>query len=225
MVDKKRIYWAIIAIIWIAYVVLHFISTKNLDLFLPANYQFLTGIELKYILTMTLPFVLMYVVWMANFSEKSFNRVILCVSTFVCGVIFITDLLAISKGSYGGYTQSSFISWFMGGYEQYKATQLTSKGFFQEANVIGALLFTLLPLLYKVLYEVKRKWPVMILIVIHSLCMMIVGTRVATLGTIAVAVIAFIGYLIILLLKQGRLQVVSLAFMAFMIAFCSLVFP
>lgn len=112
-----------------------------------------------------------------------------------------------------------------GGYEQYKATQLTSKGFFQEANVIGALLFTLLPLLYKVLYEVKRKWPVMILIVIHSLCMMIVGTRVATLGTIAVAVIAFIGYLIILLLKQGRLQVVSLAFMAFMIAFCSLVFP
>ena len=113
----------------------------------------------------------------------------------------------------------------MGGYEQYKATQLTSKGFFQEANVIGALLFTLLPLLYKVLYEVKRKWPVMILIVIHSLCMMIVGTRVATLGTIAVAVIAFIGYLIILLLKQGRLQVVSLAFMAFMIAFCSLVFP
>ena len=65
----------------------------------------------------------------------------------------------------------------------------------------------------------------MILIVIHSLCMMIVGTRVATLGTIAVAVIAFIGYLIILLLKQGRLQVVSLAFMAFMIAFCSLVFP
>ncbi len=224
---KKRTFIgaAIIAIIWIAYVVLHFISTKNLDLFLPANYQFLTGIELKYILTMTLPFVLMYVVWMANFSEKSFNRVILCVSTFVCGVIFITDLLAISKGSYGGYTQSSFISWFMGGYEQYKATQLTSKGFFQEANVIGALLFTLLPLLYKVLYEVKRKWPVMILIVIHSLCMMIVGTRVATLGTIAVAVIAFIGYLIILLLKQGRLQVVSLAFMAFMIAFCSLVFP
>ena len=224
---KKRTFIgaAIIAIIWIAYVVLHFISTKNLDLFLPANYQFLTGIELKYILTMTLPFVLMYVVWMANFSEKSFNRVILCVSTFVCGVIFITDLLVISKGSYGGYTQSSFISWFMGGYEQYKATQLTSKGFFQEANVIGALLFTLLPLLYKVLYEVKRKWPVMILIVIHSLCMMIVGTRVATLGTIAVAVIAFIGYLIILLLKQGRLQVVSLAFMAFMIAFCSFVFP
>ncbi|MFR1837486.1 MAG: O-antigen ligase family protein, partial [Turicibacter sanguinis] len=155
---KKRTFIgaAIIAIIWIAYVVLHFISTKNLDLFLPANYQFLTGIELKYILTMTLPFVLMYVVWMANFSEKSFNRVILCVSTFVCGVIFITDLLAISKGSYGGYTQSSFISWFMGGYEQYKATQLTSKGFFQEANVIGALLFMLLPLLYKVLYEVKR---------------------------------------------------------------------
>ena len=109
--------------------------------------------------------------------------------------------------------------------DRYKATQLTSKGFFQEANVIGALLFTLLPLLYKVLYEVTRKWPVMILIVIHSLCMMIVGTRVATLGTIAVAVIAFIGYLIILLLKQGRLQVVSLAFMAFMIAFCSLVFP
>lgn len=225
--NKKRtlIGAMVIGFIWIGYVIFHFISTKNLDLFLPANYQFLTGIELKYILTMTLPFILMYVVWMANFNEKTFNRIVVSVSSFVCGVIFITDVLAVSKGSYGGYTQSSFISWFTGGYDQYKATQLTSKGFFQEANVIGALLFTILPLLYKVLYEVKRKWPVMLLILVHSLCMMIVGTRVATLGSIAISVVALIGYLIILILKQGRLQLTTLAFMVGMIAFTAILMP
>lgn len=225
--NKKRTFIgvAIIGLIWLVYVGLHFVFSKNLDLFLPTNYQFLTGIELKYILTMTLPFVLMYVVWMANFSEKSFNRIVLSVSTFICGIILISDLLVISKGSYGGYTQSSFISWFSGGYEQYKSTQLTSKGFFQEANVIGALLFTLLPLLYKILYEVKRKWPVMALIVIHSLCMMIVGTRVATLGALAVAVIALIGYLIILILRQGKFQFLSLVFMVGMIVICAIIMP
>lgn len=79
---------------------------------MPANYQFLTGIELKYILTMTLPFVLMYVVlgWPTLVKNHLIASSYVFLRSFD-GVIFITDLLAISKGSYGGYTQPSFISW------------------------------------------------------------------------------------------------------------------
>ena len=222
---KTFIITTILAIIWLAYMILHFISTKNLDLNLPINYRFLTTIELKYLLTMTLPFVLMYVVWIAEFSEKTFNKIILSVSTFVCSFILLTNLMVISKGSYGGYTQGSFLSWFTGGYEQYSAIELTSKAFFQEANVLGALLFTLLPLLYKILYEVKHKWPVMILILAQSLCMMIVGTRVATLGAMAISIVALVGYLIIVILKQGKFNLICLVFMICSISFCTVLLP
>lgn len=213
--NKKKTFItiAILGIIWVVYVGIHFITTKNLDLELPANYRFLTTIEIKYLLTMTLPFILMYVIWIAKLSNNLFNKVILSVSVFVSSMILLTDLLVISRGSYGGYTQGNFLSWFMGGYDQYSAIQLTSKAFFQEANVLGALLFILLPLLYKILVEVKRKWPVMLLILVHSLCMMIVGTRVATLGAIAIAIIALVGYLIILVLRQGEFKLSCLIFM------------
>lgn len=212
---KKKTFIATVAlgVVWLAYTGIHFVTTKHLDLQLPANYRFLTTIEIKYLLTMTLPFVLMYVVWIAKLSHKTFNKVILSVSIFVSSLVLLTDLLVISKGSYGGYTQANFLSWFMGGYDHYSAIQLTAKAFFQEANVLGALLFILLPLLYKVLVEVKRKWPVMILILVHSLCMMIVGTRVATLGAIAIAIIALVGYLIILVLRQGKFNLSCLIFM------------
>lgn len=59
MVDRNKkktfITTAVLGIIWVVYVGIHFITTKNLDLELPANYRFLTTIEIKYLLTMTLP--------------------------------------------------------------------------------------------------------------------------------------------------------------------------
>ena len=119
---------------------------------------------------MTLPFILMYCTYLAQFSNETFNKIIVITSVITCSVIFITDLFAISFGSYGGTFKANFFSWFTGGYEQFQDPKLLmSKGLYHAANVLGALLFMLLPLLYKVLYEIKRKWPIFLLILLHSL--------------------------------------------------------
>ena len=79
-----------------------------------------------------------------------------------------------------------------------------SKGLYHAANVLGALLFMLLPLLFKVLYELRKKWPIFLLILLHCLCMMMVGTRVATFGALLTAIAAlgtYIGCSVIRLTK------------------------
>lgn len=189
--NKKKSFWMLLVygLILCAYFITHFMEIKQLDINLPERFRVDIKIELKYILMMTVPFILMYCTYLAQFSNKTFNKIIVITSAIICSVIFITDLFAISLGSYGGMTQANFLSWFNGGYEKFQDPKLLmSKGLYQSANVLGALLFMLLPLLYKVLYEVRRKWPIFLLILLHSLCMMMVGTRVATFGVILIAI-------------------------------------
>ena len=224
--NKKKSFWMLLVfgLILGVYSIFHFVEIKQLDINLPERFRVDIKIELKYILMMTIPFILMYCTYLAKFSNKTFNKIIVITSVLTCSVIFITDLFAISLGSYGGTTQANFLSWFNGGYEKFQDPKLLmSKGLYQSANVLGVLLFMLLPLLYKVLYEVKRKWPMFLLILLHSLCMMMVGTRVATFGVVLITIVAlgtYIGCSIIrvapfklnFLLTLGILIFLALAF-------------
>lgn len=195
----------ILGVILATYSLLHFKGMKQLDINLPETFRTDLKIELKYILMLVLPFVLMYCVYLARFTTSTFNKIVIITSLIICSIIFITDLFAISFGSYGGTTQANFLSWFTGGYEKYQDPKLLmSKGVYHAANVLGALLFMLLPLLFKVFYEAKKKWPSFLLILLHSLCMMMVGTRVATFGALLIAIAAlgtYIGCSVIRLTK------------------------
>lgn len=220
--NKRKSFWMIVflGLILGTYSILHFIEIRQLNLNLPETFRTDIKIELKYILIMTLPFILMYCTYLAQFSNETFNKIIVITSVITCSVIFITDLFAISFGSYGGTTQANFFSWFTGGYEQFQDPKLLmSKGLYHAANVLGALLFMLLPLLYKVLYEVKRKWPIFLLILLHSLCMMMVGTRVATFGVILIAIAAlgtYIGCSVIRLAKFNLNFLLNLGIIIFL---------
>ncbi len=145
------------------YSVFHLIGMKKLDIHLPANFRADFKIEIKYILILVLPFLMMYCTYLAQFTKETLNKLVISVSLITCSVIFITNIFHVSLGSYGGMTEANFISWFTESYrEGLDPKLLMSKGWYPAANVLGALLFMLLPLLYKVLYEVKRKWPIVL---------------------------------------------------------------
>lgn len=207
--NKKKSFWIlfVFALILTIYSFFHFIEIKNLDINLPPQFRVDIKIEIKYILMLTVPYILMYCTYLAKFSNEMFNKIIIIVSMIICSIIFITDLFAISLGSYGGMTEANFISWFTGGYEQFKDPKLLmSKGLYQSANVLGTLLFILLPLLYKILYEVQKKWFIFLLILLHSLCMMMIGTRVATFGVILIAIAVLGVYIICSILRLAKFK-------------------
>ncbi len=225
---KKRSFFIVLGTLFVItlYSVFHFISISNLDINLPSNFVINFKVELKAILVLIMPFILMYCVYLAKFSNKTFNSIILLVSIVICSSIFITNLFSISLASYGGITEANFISWFTGIYEDgLNPKLLTSKGWYQSANVLGALMCMLLALLYKVLYEVKRKWPVILLIILHSLCMMMIGTRVSTLGVVLVAVAALFSYIGCSILRLNPFKVKFFMIIIAMIALTVVVYP
>ncbi len=225
---KKKSFLIILCTLFVValYSICHFVAISKLDINLPSNFKVSFKVELKSILMLIMPFVLMYCVYLAQFSRKMFNRIILLVSITICSSIFITNLFSISLSSYGGITEANFISWFTGIYESgINPKLLTSKGWYQSANVLGTLLFMLLPLLYKVLYEVKRKWTIFLLIMLHSLCMMMVGTRVATLGVVLVAIAVLFSYIGCSLLKLNPFKMKFLIVIIGLMILTSSIYP
>ena len=208
------------------YSVFHLIGMKKLDIHLPANFRADFKIEIKYILILVLPFLIMYCTYLAQFTKETLNKLVISVSLITCSVIFITNICHVSLGSYGGMTEANFISWFTESYrEGLDPKLLMSKGWYPAANVLGALLFMLLPLLYKVLYEVKRKWPIVLLIMLHSLCMMMIGTRVATLGVVLVAIAALFSYIGCSVLRLNPFRLKFFMIIIAMIALTVVVYP
>ncbi len=208
------------------YSVFHLIGMKKLDIHLPANFRADFKIEIKYILILVLPFLMMYCTYLAQFTKETLNKLVISVSLITCSVIFITNICHVSLGSYGGMTEANFISWFTESYrEGLDPKLLMSKGWYPAANVLGALLFMLLPLLYKVLYEVKRKWPIVLLIMLHSLCMMMIGTRVATLGVVLVAIAALFSYIGCSVLRLNPFRLKFFMIIIAMIALTVVAYP
>ena len=69
--NKRKSFWMIVflGLILGAYSILHFIEIRQLNLNLPETFRTDIKIELKYILIMTLPFILMYCTYLAQFSK------------------------------------------------------------------------------------------------------------------------------------------------------------
>lgn len=71
----------------------------------------------------------------------------------------------------------------------------------------------------------KRKWPIVLLIMLHSLCMMMIGTRVATLGVVLVAIAALFSYIGCSVLRLNPFRLKFFMIIIAMIALTVVVYP
>ncbi|MCI5773557.1 MAG: O-antigen ligase family protein [Erysipelotrichaceae bacterium] len=187
------------------------------DLSLTTNFQFNWFQELTYILTLVLPYGVVYCIYNLHFSEKIIKNITYFMSSIIAIPIFLGDVFVFGKSTYYGYTIASFISWFTGIYENNHPRELASKFFFDEGNTIGILMFALLPLLYYFFSKAtskKEKIGVGALILVHSLSMQILGTRVATYGALLLPACFLVLYLFdcfILKNQKIKINVVALA--------------
>lgn len=196
----------------IVYFILHHQGAQEAAslLHLTSNFQYSVFQELTYCLTLVIPFGLIYLFYHLRLSRTILKQITAVLSATISIPIVISDLFVVGQSTYVGMTAASFLSWFTGIYETVEPRRLACKFFFDEGNTIGILLFMLLPLLYYYFSQGKNRreklgWGV--LISIQSLSMLILSTRVASLGTILIPAAFIVLYLFdALILKNQRLK-------------------
>lgn len=203
---RKFILWAIYGLLIILFAYFHFTISPNLDLNLPLRYQYILTMELKYIFRLVLPFIFIWIVYESNISMSKFDRIVIVYSVFIAGTIFVSNLLGFGLATYGGVTGDNFISWFFSGYDSYLPKQLTSKFFFLEGNTMGAILFMLTPLLYKIYFKTNYSKSILGIIVVQGLAMFILGTRTSTYGFVIATVTSIFLIIVLIILKKEIIQ-------------------
>ena len=188
-------------------------------LYFPSNFYFDTFQELTYVLTLTLPYALIYCFYKMDTNDYLVQMVVTASSLLTAVPIFIGDIVPFGLSTYVGKTKGNFLSWFYLIFDESHEIPkyYTSKFFFKEGNTIGILMFMVLPLLYYYFHHAKKKEHKIgygILIFIHSLSMMILGTRVATYGAVLVPAAYLVLCVFFSLLKKESWSKSTLLFTA-----------
>ena len=199
-------------------------------LYFPSNFYFDTFQELTYVLTLTLPYALIYCFYKMDTNDYLVQMVVTASSLLTAVPIFIGDIVPFGLSTYVGKTKGNFLSWFYLIFDESHEIPkyYTSKFFFKEGNTIGILMFMVLPLLYYYFHHAKKKKHKIgygILIFIHSLSMMILGTRVATYGAVLVPAAYLVLCVFFSLLKKESWSKSTLLFTAISTLIFGLILP
>lgn len=187
--DKWLILYLVLLVI---YSVLHLWHVKNFNSINPSDYNYSTVSEIFYLIRMILPLAIIYFTKEIEFSKHDLQLVIEWLSGLFSGTIVISNLFVISLRSYEtGFISANIFEWFFNPNIGY--SHMASKGFFNFSNMVGAVLFMLLPLMLYYLFS-NFNWKSATLTVIHALAMIELGTKVAAIGLVGGIVAGIILY-------------------------------
>lgn len=232
--NKKKvgILFGIYAILFGVYFLIH---CKNAiiiqgSIHLTDNFYFNIKDEIIYTITLLIPLVYIYVFNLSDIKENILKKVSITLSCVTALPIFISNLFVFGKSTYVGYTIDNFISWFSLPFTRFwhHPRRYATKFFFEEGNTIGILMLMVLPFLYYFFYKEKdkiKKTLIGLLILIHSLAMIILSTRLATYCSALVPVAMLCIYILLMLLKKEKLQIVYVVFLLLVTLMSALIIP
>lgn len=189
---RRDLFAAIYSIILILYLVVHLEVTSSFKSTNPLDFGYSVTGEIFYWIRMILPLIVIYITYRTDISEHEFDQVIRFLAWVISGSIVISNLFTFSLTSYsGGWIQGNIFNWFYNP-QGFSYFGLASKGFFYFANAISAVEVLLTPIL---LYYATQKTSAsnIALIFTQLLAMLMLGTKVASLGFF----IVLIGYMVI----------------------------
>ena len=232
--NKKKVItlFGIYVLIFGSYFILHCKNANDIQytIHLTENFYFSITDEIVYTITLLLPLVYVYVFSLSNISENIIKKISVSLSCFTALPIFISNLFVFGKSTYQGYTIANFLSWFSLPFTRYwhHPRKYATKFFFEEGNTIGILMLMVLPFLYYFFYKEKNKFKktlLGLLILIHSLAMIILSTRLATYCSVLIPVAMLIIYIFLLILKKEKLQKLYIIFLIIITVICGAIIP
>lgn len=183
--DKKSWIFIVSYIVIVAiYTIFHLANAQDFKSLVPGNFNYSVINEILYIVRLMIPLCIIFITYNMKISKDDFDRVIKIVLILISGTIVVTNILKISLSSYTNEViKDNIFGWFNGAYEQYNYSALASKGIFNFANQISALLVLLL-LVMLAIYVRKNSIFNLIIILTTIIAMIMLGTKVALFGCI-----------------------------------------
>lgn len=204
--DKKI--WSVIIgylLLILVYTIFHIINTKNLYTLVPDNLGYSIIGEIFYIVRMLIPLIIIIITINTKVDRKDYERVIKIVLLSISLTIVISNILKISLVSYGnGIIKENIFGWFTGAYEIYEYSDLASRGFFNSANQISALLILLLPIMLTI-YSYQQNIKNLLIIILTLISMVMLGTKVALYGAIIDMIIYFLVLVFMIIIKKDKI--------------------
>ena len=191
--SRKNIKWMILYyVLCLIYLGVSFYHQESFKSLLPSSYGFNIVSELLTILKLITPITFIYSLYYIKLPFKKYMLVLKVWCILFAGSIVLTNIFKISLGSYSDtFITKNIFEWNKYNYYKYTA----SKGYFMYANQVSALcIIFLLMFIYDYLYNSKKS---IIYVLLVCLAMLMLGTRVSTLGGLLTLVFAIIFYFII----------------------------
>ena len=214
------------------YFVLHCMNAMGIidKLYLSPNFMFLLSDEITYTIKLLLPLIYIWVAYAQGIEEKTLKLIATGLSAFISIPIFLSNIFVFGYSTYEGNTIDNFLSWFSLPFNDglNRPRYYASKFFFDEGNTIGIVLFMVLPLLYYFFYKeknVKKKIIYLGLIAIQTLSMIILSTRVATLGSFLIPATMLAIYVVLLIIKQEKFKSWFVAALSIMTIISVMIYP
>ncbi len=181
---KKNILITYVSVI-VLYIIAHHINATNFTSVIPNNFNYSLVKEITYFIKMIIPILLIYILIKSNIQNEKIDKIIKVIVLTIGLIIIITNLLGISYGSYSDdIIKGNFFKWF-NNVEKYTYKDLASKGLFEYANQISAILLMFLPF---IIYESFKKKSVtnIAVLLIDIIALILLSTRVAVIGVVLV---------------------------------------
>jgi len=188
------------------YLFLHYQNIIKFDsnIFADANFNFIT--ESFYIIRVYIcPLLLVYILYQNReiFNKDFYFKIIKIIIAIISFSIVILNILKLSFISYS--PTHDFIKYNMFDYFLFQGDYktLSSRGWFDSANELSAILFMLFPINIYLLYKEGKKIN-LALFIFQFLAMILLGTRTSALGAVLICITAFIIYVSLILLKKEK---------------------
>jgi hypothetical protein len=206
--NKKIIPLIVYIALAMIYAIVHHLFVRNFNSYSSDNFGYSTFKELFYIARLTLPVILMFITIDFEFTFEDIKKDFCIVACIVGTVIVFSNIFKIGLGSYTNLViKDNIFGWFTGAYTQYSFYELASKGWFNFANQISALLI-LLTLI--TIYAIIKKMSVYNVynVVVMLLSMLMIGTKVALYGMF-LALIALIAIFIVSFISKRKFEEIN----------------
>ena len=207
--NNKKYYLLIYPLFIFVYFIFHHINAIKFNSLVPGNFNYSIIKEGLYFVKMLCPFLLIYCLYKSNLSKNMLLNIIKLLVCVIGITIIISNIFVFSYGSYSDQViKANFLSWFTD--NNYSYQDLASKGLFEYANQIGAILLMFLPFSLYLFIE-NRKAVNLFVLLINIFCMFLLGTKVSVLGIFIVFTYTFFMYIFhTKLISKQKLKIVSL---------------
>lgn len=196
---KSLKYIIIFYLLSASYLIVSYYHNKSFISLFPNNFNYSFINELFTILKLIMPITFIYSLYYQKLSKKDFKIIFISWSLFISLQIIITNMFKISLSSYSDILiKYNIFEWNKNIYY----IESASKGYFTYANMTSLIL--LMMLIYNFYFFIKDNFKYIILIFLISISMLMLGTRVSSIGGLLTLICLIICYLFFVIIKKEK---------------------